>query len=328
MKTHHHYLFALELLKQGAGTPLGRVPVTADWEPAAEAARWLALRRFPAAAGAAAVAEFRPAWHPRLGEPWVDGFQVLLQIPGVGEVSCPVSNRYFKSLAVAASSPLVQQGSLKAGEQFDYLVTAYPATPPPPGNAQRRPRLAVEEVPTTLPLRASSLGDFLARAFSPGGHHEEDIPVFIPQAVLREAEEMTRVAGAVETASVLIGHLHRDLAGGDLFLEVTAQIPARNPQATATQVTFGPETWDAVHAAVALRGENEQMVGWFHSHPAAAWCNPKCSPGRSARCSAASSRRMTATFTGPCFPPRSTSPCWSPAPMRGCNGRFFPGATA
>ena len=133
-------------------------------------------------------------------------------------------------------------------------------------------------MPTPLPLKSSLLEDFNARSIAVGEQNEEDIPVFLPQHVLAEADQLTRDAAGVETASVLIGHMHRDRPGGELFLEVTAQIPARNSQGTATKVTFGPETWDAVQGALALRGGNEQWVGWFHSHPAASWCNPKCPP--------------------------------------------------
>jgi hypothetical protein len=284
MITRQPYQFVLELLKRD-GASLGQVPAAADWEPAWEAARFLALRRFPrAAVGADAVAELRPAWHEKLGQPYVSAMEVALRVPGAGELSCPVPNSYFKSLASGASAPLVKKGALQAGEHFDYLVTAFPSPPAARGGAQPRARFEIEEVPTPLPLKASLLEDFYARSIAVGEHDEQDIPVFLPQAVLAEAEQLTREAAGVETASVLIGHLHRDRAGGELFLEVAAQIPARNAQGTATKVTFGPETWDAVHGALALRGENEQWVGWFHSHPAAAWCSAKCSPEERARC--------------------------------------------
>ena len=284
MNTPQPYRFVMELRKRD-GTPLGQVPVAADWEPAWEAARFLALRRFPRAAiGADAVAELRPAWHEKLGQPYICAVEVALQVPAAGDLSCRVPNSYFKSLAVNASAPLVQKGTLEAGEHFDYLVTAFPSPPAARGGAQPRARFEIEEVPTPLPLKSSLLEDFNARSIAAGERHEEDIPVFFPQLVLAEADQLTRDAAGVETASVLIGHMHRDRTGGELFLEVTAQIPARNSQGTATKVTFGPETWNAVQAAVALRGENEQWMGWFHSHPASAWCSAKCPPEERARC--------------------------------------------
>jgi hypothetical protein len=272
-------------LRKRDGTRLGQVPMAADWEPALEAARFTAMRRVPLAAiGANAVAEFRPAWHEILGQPYIRAVEVALQVSGAGEFSCHVPTSYFKTLARDASAPLVQKGSLREGEHFEFLVTAFPSPPSARGVAQQRARFEIEEVPTPLPLKSSILEDFNARSIAVGDRNETEIPVFIPQYVLAEADQMTRDAAGVETASVLIGHMHRDMRGGDLFLEVTAQIPARNSQATATKVSFGPETWNAVQAALALRGENEQWVGWFHSHPAAFWCNPKCSPEARAQC--------------------------------------------
>jgi hypothetical protein len=284
MNLRQPYRFVLELRKRD-GTPLAQAPVAADWEPAWEAARFLVLRRFPnAAIGADTVAELRPDWHEKLGQPYISAVEVALQVPGAGELSCRIPNSYLKSLAGEASAPFVGKGSLQAGEHFEYLVTAFPSAPAGRGIAQPRARFEVVEVSTPLPLKSSCLEDYQARSFPFGDHNEEDIPVFIPQTVLEDVEHLTRDAAGLETASILIGHLHRDRLGGELFLEVTAQIPARNSQSTSTKVTFGPETWNAVRAALALRRENEQWVGWFHSHPATFWCNPKCTPEDRAHC--------------------------------------------
>jgi hypothetical protein len=284
MNTRQPFRYVLELQKRD-GTSLGQVPVAADWEPALEAARFLAQRRFPRAAiRADALAELRPVWHEELGQPYISAVEVALHAPGTDELSCRVPKSFFKSFASDASVPLVKKGLLQAGEIFHYLVTAFPSPPETPNTAQPRARFEVEEVPTPLPLKSSSLEDFNARSVAAGEQDEEDVPVFIPQEILAEVDQLTRDAAAVETASILIGHIHRDQSGGELFLEVTAQIPTSNSQATALKVTFGPETWNAVHSAIALRNGNEQWVGWFHSHPAAAWCNPKCSPESRAQC--------------------------------------------
>jgi hypothetical protein len=284
MNTRQPYRFVMELHRRD-GTPLGQVPVAADWEPAWEAARFQALRRFPLAAiGAGAAAEIRPAWHEKLGQPYVSAVEVALEVPGAGEFSCRVPTSYFKTLAVDASAALVKQGLLQAGELFDYLVAAFPSPPAAPGAAPARARFEIEEVEVPLPVKSSLLADFAARSMAAGVQDQEDIPVFIPQPVLAEVDQLTRDAGGRETASVLIGHLHRDRPSGDLFLEVTAQIPARHSQTTATKVTFGPATWDAVQGALALRSGQEQWVGWFHSHPAASWCNPQCPPESRAQC--------------------------------------------
>jgi hypothetical protein len=41
-----------------------------------------------------------------------------------------------------------------------------------------------------------------------------------------------------------------------------------------------------VHAAIRLRRADEQIVGWWHSHPAALWPCRNCPPGRRAVCAA------------------------------------------
>jgi len=284
MNTRQTHQFVMVLQKRD-GSPLDQVTVAADWEPALEAARFQAMRRFPdAAIGANAVAEIRPAWHEELGQPYIGAVEVALEVPGAGAVSCWVPKSFFKSLASDASVPLVKEGALRAGELFNYLVTAFPNPPEANGVAQRRERFQIEEVPTPLPVKVSLLGDFYARAVAAGEQNEEDIPVFLLRRILAESDQMTRDAGAVETASVLIGHMHRDRAGGELFLEVTAQIPARNTEATATKVSFGPATWNAVQSALALRSGNEQWLGWFHSYPASSWCSAKCTPEDRAKC--------------------------------------------
>jgi proteasome lid subunit RPN8/RPN11 len=154
----------------------------------------------------------------------------------------------------------------------------------PPAAAAPQGRFALEEVPLPLVLKYSGLEGFYSRSVSCGDSDPQDIPVFIPQKILDEADTLTRQSPAIEVAAVLIGHVHRDTAKGELFLEVTAQIPARNSQGTALKVTFGPETYQAAQGAIALRGHGEQWLGWFHSHPASSWCNPQCSPESRAQC--------------------------------------------
>jgi hypothetical protein len=282
MKKIHSHRLVLGLFKRD-GTALEQVPLTADWEPAIETLRFSAFRRFGLAAiGADASVSFHPVWQAARGEPYISAMEAVLAVPGAGEVNCRMPTTYFKSAATTASVPLVNDGRLQAGESFEYLVMAF--ADGSPGLPAPRPRFVVEEVTVPLALKHSSLDEFFARAMEHGESDAQDIPVFIPQSVLDEADALTLQSPAVEVASVLIGQLHRDTGGGEIFLEVTAQIPARNSQGTSVKVTFGPETYEAVQQAVALRGRGEQWVGWFHSHPAAAWCNPQCSPEARAQC--------------------------------------------
>lgn len=284
MQTRQPYRFLLELRK-GDNSSLGQVPVEADWEPAWESMRFLAQRRFPRATiGAEAQAELRVTWDEHRGQPYVGALDVVLAVPDAGELSCRLPKHFFKTLATEASRPLVEKGLLQSAERFHYLITAFPAAPPTRRSGKPKDRFQIKEVSAPVPVRPSSLAEFSARSLPAGEQNETDIPVFLPEQILAEADQLTLQAGGVETASVLLGHLHRDRVSGDLFLEVTAQIPTRDSGATATKVSFGPETWNAVHNALALRKGNEQWVGWFHSHPASSWCGSQCSPEDRARC--------------------------------------------
>jgi proteasome lid subunit RPN8/RPN11 len=285
MKTHHPFQFLLELRK-GDGSFLGQAPVAADWEPAVEAARFGAMRRFGLAAiGADACAEVLPIWDPGLGPPYVLSTEVRVRVPGWGEHHCRIPNRFFRGVAGEVMARLVREGRAPKGFDFEYRVQAVPkpgdATPAP---AMPRARFELEETVVPLPLESTSLELFRGRAVMLGPSEAGDMPVFLPEELLEESDRLARDARGVEAASVLVGRIHRDPQMGTLFLEATAQIAACDPGTTATSVTFGPETWTAVHAALALRRRGEVPLGWFHSHPGAHWCNKACPPEDRARC--------------------------------------------
>ena len=107
----------------------------------------------------------------------------------------------------------------------------------------------------------------LSRSIAFDKPDDAHLPVFIPQSILDEAAERSGEAGANETGGILIGRLHRD-PDGPVFVEVTAQIPARHAKAEVTSLTFTRETWTDVQAALDLRasGGREIMVGWWHTH--------------------------------------------------------------
>ena len=67
---------------------------------------------------------------------------------------------------------------------------------------------------------------------------------------------------------------------------MTAQIPAQHTEQELARLTFTPETWTAVDAALALRDGGEIQLGWWHSHPASHWCDA-CPPEKRQRCKTA-----------------------------------------
>jgi proteasome lid subunit RPN8/RPN11 len=251
--------FALELERRDK-SPLGQFPVSMDWEPARQWARLVALR---AGQQPGLKASIEPQWEATVGKPYVDG--VCMRLAG-GSVVIPLS--YFRTAAQQIGQKLVAEKRLTDGELFTYGVVAFPVQ-----NDTPRPLFRVEEVEATLPLKPARL----PAAVEFGTQFPGDLPVVVPQTVLDEAAALTRQAEANEIGGILIGHVCTDDERRDLFVEVTALIPARHALSASTKLTFTAETWTAVDAAIKLRRREEQMLAWFHSHPSKYWCGPNCS---------------------------------------------------
>lgn len=231
--------------------------------------------------GGRAADAARPVWDREDGEPFAEGF-TLAAGPVAGRIDAQVPAAFFAELAEAASAELVEQGRLEKGELFRYRLLAFPRN----GEAQSAdPELVTdsEEIPQELDLRETPLATLIGDAERHGPADAGEMPVVLPRVVLDEALARKREAGGVETGGILLGRLHRDSTLKELCLEVTAQIPARHTQAAAMKLTFTPETWAAVHDAIALRGGDELIIGWWHSHPAREWCK-ECDPSRWSAC--------------------------------------------
>jgi hypothetical protein len=248
------------------GKALAQSPIEVDWQPAIESVRLTALcENAPSALGGdGAHPVVAPEWHPEVGEPYIKGFSV--KVPELGR-SVGFTNTYFAKYAQAGSAALVEQGKLKLGDKFLYLVLALPRSEQPSEPSRVHFR-AAEPVPVHAPN--ASLASFLAAAEPTGIHHAGDMPVFVPRQLLDEVTEIYRQKCDTETGGVLVGGLRRS-DDGQIFLEVTAQIPAQHTEAGATHLTFTGETWKAVRAAIAIRNRGELWVGWWHTHPVRSW---------------------------------------------------------
>ena len=284
-----NYQFALMFFREDQ-SPVGQIAVAADWEPAREWAEFQALRRGAIAADAAKTdSEIVPSWDPKLGEPYVKGFQVRLEANGAGSMANDLSTEfpiaYFKDLASQGSAYFVEKGVLKEGEQFFYLPSAFPRQEQ--SVEAPRPLFVAEDLTPPLPLKGSSITAFEKEARLHGEMRPDDLPVFVPQRVLDEASALSRNAGRLETGGILIGHLHQDQSLPEIYAEVTAQLPARHTEAQSTKLTFTSETWTDIRAALALRRKDEIMLGWWHSHPVREWCKD-CAVERQRVCGMAS----------------------------------------
>jgi proteasome lid subunit RPN8/RPN11 len=259
------YRYRLEFWKQN-GQPLHELPLErADFARAVEATYFDALRR-------GLVAEYRPALdearlEPRFagpGSPLAFGFRVVVPLPDGGEHGRDFSAEFFERRALRVGADLVRAGRLPNKTTLLYRLSA--CLEAEAGEAPAGLRFTVEPASVEVPVRPGARA-----AYGPteawDGPSADDMPVLIPRRVIEEAVDEARREPGREVGGALLGHLRRDGETGEVFLEVTCQVPAEQTMATDTSITFTPETWARVREVIALRGEGEIFVGWVHSHP-------------------------------------------------------------
>jgi len=255
------YDYVLELWRRSSGALLGRVAITVDWVPVREELILDLLRcgRIDQPAGLPPIT-IEPIWEERTGGPATLGFRASLRAAGA-RASRTFSTAYFTAQAQLAASQFLQRGELKEGEAFDYYVLAFPRPPA----ARATPLFSATPKEMPLPIKAASLDRLMSGALLLGTENARDIPVFFHWPVLEEAIVLTRQAGSMETGGILIGHVCRDQSPPELFLEITAMIPAK-AKGELTRLSFTPDTWTHAQTAVERRGRDEVWLGWFHSH--------------------------------------------------------------
>jgi proteasome lid subunit RPN8/RPN11 len=276
------YRFFMEFLRAD-GTRLAHLPIGERhdlFSPAVEWTTFLGIRRGTLAAETGARVVIEPCWDHGLGAPYVSGFRATVSGGGGATAACEFPTAYFGGFAREAAADLVREHLLEPGDRYRFRLAAYlDARTDPPAD---RNEISVEEIPCPLPLETTALGPFVADAgLQAADVAGDDVPVFVPRHVIEEALERSRRAGGVEVGGVLVGKLHRDPASGEVFVEITAQVPARHTRERATSLTFTAETWAAVGAAIKLRDQRELAVGWWHFHPD--FC-AKCPAEARARC--------------------------------------------
>lgn len=278
------YRYCFAAYRGQGGPSLGHFAADLDLGPAAEWGRFTALRRWlnPELA-AEAEPRIAPIWHASAGAPYVEGLRVTLRAKAMPTITTDIPSSFFRPKAMRLGNTLVAQKKIASGELFTYAVLAFPIS----ADAERQDPdpLQIEELPVPMALAPGSIEDELTQAAAFGDVGSGQMPVFVPQATLDEALTLAERAGHVELGAVLIGKMHRDARSRELFLKVTALIPARHTLSESAKVTFTAETWAAVQAALSLRGAGEQFVGWMHNHPGAPhWCKKECSPEAKLRC--------------------------------------------
>jgi proteasome lid subunit RPN8/RPN11 len=284
------YQYVLEVYKKDdLHEHLGDFTFKPNWEPALEWARFCAMcvdPRPPYVLGGDR-GTIEPRWHARAGPPYLDGVKAVVPYDGLPPVGFDIPLEYFTDAARAASSAMVEHGKLAAGELFEYLVCAYECRDQPAAQGPTQPpTFCIKRVEQVLDVNDLDMGDLLALSSPYDPLDDEQMPVFMPREMIHEAVELMVRADDKETGGILIGHMRRDPRRRKLFLEATAQIAVEHAQQELARLTFTPETWTAVDAALALRGKGEIQIGWWHSHPASHWCD-ECPPERRQRCKTA-----------------------------------------
>lgn len=237
-----------------------------DFAPAIEIAFFDALRRsrFTEYEPPFASIRIEPRFAREADSPRIAAFTVVLPTPDGGEHAVEFRSDFFNDRAEAIVAELVASGQAAAGSLLFYQLAAY--LDDGERLASTRPGITLETAEPAIPIRPGS-----RRALGEGvpwdNPQTEDLPVLIPRRVLEEAVDEARGTPEREVGGILLGHLRRDTETGDLFLEVTAHVPAEASEATGTSVTFTPETFARAREVIALRGEGEVFVGWVHSHP-------------------------------------------------------------
>lgn len=251
------YRYAVDVLTE-RGERLGRVDVDPPWRPALA---WVQLEGMRAGrlrpTATVLPGTIEPEWDATAGRPYVRSFRAA-----VGDVVRSIPKTYLRELALEASAPFVRAGLLRSGDAFRWTVSAHPAEAAPPATGD----FAVDDDERPLACIPAPLSAFLDAATCDAAERDGAIPVFVPRRVIDEAIAAAVAAGDVETGGVLIGLVHRDVDTPELFLEVTAQVPAEHARAGATTLTFTSETWAAVQRAVSLRRRSELLLGWWHAH--------------------------------------------------------------
>ena len=264
------YHFALALYRPDASC-VGTTPATHDWALAHEWTRFHHQRRGELPLDANGNASVLPLWDRKLGEPYCRGYRVEIARPGLRPVSADFPVTHFAVAAKQAASFFIEREELREGERYSYLLVAYPA----PEESAAADGLGVTNASPGMPVRDAPLNALRARAEPAGVQDGDDMPVFVSGQVLREAEAQTAAERGTETGGILLGMLWRDVVEGEIFAEVTAQIPAEHTRGTRVKLTFTPETWAAAEAALRLRGRGEIYLGYWHSHPVREWCKAR-----------------------------------------------------
>jgi len=94
----------------------------------------------------------------------------------------------------------------------------------------------------------------------------ETAPLFFNNTVLKKAVEHVKSNLSCEMGGLFLGHRYRT-RDESVFVVVNEFIPAHHGEATRVEIQITHDDAREALDAVALRGLEEEIVGWLHSHP-------------------------------------------------------------
>lgn len=71
----------------------------------------------------------------------------------------------------------------------------------------------------------------------------------------------------VEQGGILLGNVYRDPHTNSYYGLVEHAIPSGASSASSTHLSMGHEQWEQILAQIETQPSNQQIIGWYHTHP-------------------------------------------------------------
>ena len=197
--------------------------------------------------------------------PRASGFEVEVDLPGGAVHRCKFDIKYFAPAANCLRAELLRAEEMTTEQELFYRLNAFfdDQTSQPTTN---KLNIALDP-PEPITALDGNRCHF-------GPTHEWDNPepsdmrVLIDHGVLEEAVEEARATPEQEIAGFMLGRLYRDGLTSKVFVTITGLASAGGTtEASETSVTYTPASFAHVREMIKLRGRDETVVGWYHSHP-------------------------------------------------------------
>jgi proteasome lid subunit RPN8/RPN11 len=268
--TECSYTMCLEFYAHEGGPRIHEEPLgDADFERARSAASWEGFRN-----GRSRCSEFDPGGglfrieplfaNRNGGSPRALGFTIEIEGGEGARHRTTFAVDHFEGRARRAAGELVRLGKVADGTTLHYALAASPTRED--AGAAAPALFTLDGATSALPVRPGLLQSLPSQGAWDSPRPGE-FPVLIHRQVITDALAEAAAAPENEAGGFLLGHLRRDSESNEVFLQVTALVPAQYTEATAASVTFTPESWAHMRSMTELRGEGEILAGWMHSHP-------------------------------------------------------------